>query len=86
MRLVQPIKWQDEEDRYVSPPPDAAEWESILVGISRNLILRFTSKRSGGWTVDMAEDQSIEPGVNALPVDLRADVRAELRKAGKPVE
>jgi hypothetical protein len=56
------------------------------VGISRNLILRFTSKRSGGWTVDMAEDQSIEPGINALPVDLRAEVRAALLKGGKPVE
>jgi hypothetical protein len=32
------------------------------------------------------EDQSIKPGVNALPVDLRVEVRAALLKAGKPVE
>jgi hypothetical protein len=84
--LNQPIKWQDNEDRYVTPPPDAAEWESVLVGISRNLIVRFTSKRGGGWTVDMAEDQSIQPGVSALPVDRRAEVRVVLLKAGKPGE
>jgi hypothetical protein len=84
--LNQPIKWQDNEHHYLAPPPDAAEWEGIIVGISPNLIVRFTSKRDGGWTVDMAEDQSIEPGVNAPPVDRRAEVRAALLKAGKPVE
>lgn len=82
------VRWLDNDLHPTRPPNDAPEWIAIIRTISVALLVDLVESEPSGWRVSRAEQLPVHVGhgpYETAPLDLRSEVIAALRKAGKGV-
>lgn len=81
--------WIENDGQAADPPRDALEWVAIAKRLGRDVRTVFVSEGRGRWRVAVADRSAIHfvggQDQPSGPLDVRKEVTAALRAAGKPV-
>jgi hypothetical protein len=85
------VRWLDNGMREIEPPADAEDWARIIrEQVGAAVRVEFVSTQGARWRVAVADVMPVNVGPgpwdNVNPVDVRPQVMAALRQAGKSID